>query len=186
MTSGIVTTRHVAVAARPSMLVAAYGIEAGEALAELANRVGISPNGPDPTRRIVESYVYVDEHNQPLYAVDRWEPKDFRNAAATATEGGSGPHEGRAASPLSAARRTHGRRRRRRHDLRGQGERDVHAVEAVGEVGTTNAGGAGKWREEYSRCLVGAQLVVVVADADAAGRKHAAEVAATLHAAGSR
>jgi 5S rRNA maturation endonuclease (ribonuclease M5) len=60
-----------------------------------------------------------------------------------------------------------------------EGERDVHALEAVGEVATCNAMGAGKWRPEYARYLRGAQ-VVIVADRDEPGRRHAAQVAASL------
>jgi hypothetical protein len=37
--------------------------------------------------------------------------------------------------------------------------------------------GAGKWRDEYAQMLRGAGRVVVVADDDAPGREHAAQVA---------
>ena len=51
--------------------------------------------------------------------------------------------------------------------------------DAVGLVATCNAGGAGKWREEYSDCLRG-KRVAVLADADDPGRKHAQQVAMSL------
>ena len=44
---------------------------------------------------------------------------------------------------------------------------------------TTNPGGAGKWRDEYSECFSGAD-VVVIPDNDDAGRNHAAQVAHSL------
>jgi len=60
-----------------------------------------------------------------------------------------------------------------------EGEKDVHAVERAGGVATCNPMGAGKWRAEYSDFLAGAS-VVVISDADRAGREHAGEVAASL------
>jgi Protein of unknown function (DUF3987)/Toprim-like len=60
-----------------------------------------------------------------------------------------------------------------------EGEKDVHALEAAGVTATCNPMGAGKWRPEYADTLAGAS-VVIVADRDEAGRKHAAEVAASL------
>ena len=60
-----------------------------------------------------------------------------------------------------------------------EGEKDVHALEAVGEVATCNPGGAGKWTSAYSDVLRGAK-VIVVADRDEPGRKHAREVVGSL------
>lgn len=66
-----------------------------------------------------------------------------------------------------------------------EGEKDVAACEAQGLTATTNPGGAGKWRTEYSRTLGGAD-VTIVADKDAAGRKHAEQVCRSLIAVGVR
>jgi putative DNA primase/helicase len=60
-----------------------------------------------------------------------------------------------------------------------EGEKDVHALERLGLVGTCNPGGAGKWLDSYSELLTGAS-VVVVADQDDAGRLHGHTVAASL------
>ena len=60
-----------------------------------------------------------------------------------------------------------------------EGEKDVHAIEAAGAVATCNPMGAGKWRDEYSAALAGAH-VIIVADDDEPGRKHAAAVHAAL------
>jgi 5S rRNA maturation endonuclease (ribonuclease M5) len=60
-----------------------------------------------------------------------------------------------------------------------EGEKDVEALERAGVTATCNPGGAGKWRSEYSEVLNGA-AVVIVADGDEPGRRHAAEVAAVL------
>src|SRR5215469_2810237 len=56
-----------------------------------------------------------------------------------------------------------------------EGEKDVHALERAGAVATTSPGGAGSWRDEYDSYFAGAD-VVIIADADEPGRKHAADV----------
>jgi AAA domain-containing protein len=59
-----------------------------------------------------------------------------------------------------------------------EGEKDADAINALGLCATTNVFGAGKWAEQYSEALRGAE-VVVIADRDDVGRKHAREVAAS-------
>jgi len=60
-----------------------------------------------------------------------------------------------------------------------EGEKDVHALEARGQVATCNPGGAGKFRPEYAEALRDA-TVIVVADKDGPGQQHARQVAAIL------
>lgn len=60
-----------------------------------------------------------------------------------------------------------------------EGEKDVHTLERYQLVGTCNPGGAGKWREEFSEHLRDAD-VVIIADKDEPGQKHARLVAASL------
>jgi hypothetical protein len=60
-----------------------------------------------------------------------------------------------------------------------EGEKDVDAIFAAGGVATCNPMGAGKWRDEYSENLRGAR-VVVVADRDKPGQKHARDVKRSL------
>ena len=61
-----------------------------------------------------------------------------------------------------------------------EGEKDVHALERAGAVATCNPGGEGTgWRADYDGYFTGGQ-VVIIADKDAAGRKHAANVASHL------
>ena len=127
---------------------------------------------------VVAEYPYVDEQGEILYVVERLFPKSFRQKRP---DGQGGwvyrlndvrriPY--RLPNVLAAA-------------ARGdtvyvvEGEKDVAAIERVGSTATTNSGGAGKWRSDYSKHLSGAQ-VVVVADADDAGRKHARQVAASV------
>jgi hypothetical protein len=60
-----------------------------------------------------------------------------------------------------------------------EGEKDVHALVALGLVATTNPGGAGKWRAEYGDALRG-RHVIVAGDNDDRGRSHVAQVVAAL------
>lgn len=63
-----------------------------------------------------------------------------------------------------------------------EGEKDVHALEAVGLVATCNPGGAGKWStvEELARTVLAGRTVIIVADKDVVGRKHAHQIRASL------
>jgi hypothetical protein len=61
-----------------------------------------------------------------------------------------------------------------------EGEKDVHTLEEMGFTATCNPGGAGKWRDAYSRALKGAH-VVILADNDPAGRDHAREVSRSTY-----
>lgn len=56
-----------------------------------------------------------------------------------------------------------------------EGERDVHTLESLRFTATTNAGGASKWSEEYTKVL-NQGAVIILPDADAPGLKHAQSV----------
>lgn len=60
-----------------------------------------------------------------------------------------------------------------------EGEKDVDALRELELVATTNAGGAGKWREEYNEHLRG-RNVVILPDNDGTGQEHAESVARSL------
>ncbi|MFJ2407042.1 hypothetical protein ACIOUE_37745 [Streptomyces xanthochromogenes] len=66
-----------------------------------------------------------------------------------------------------------------------EGEKDVAALEGAGVTATCNPGGAAsvnrptKWRDEHTKALVGAR-VIIVADRDEAGYKHAMAVGTAL------
>lgn len=69
-----------------------------------------------------------------------------------------------------------------------EGEKDVHALESYGYVATTNPGGAGgpnqaKWLPAHTESLKGAR-VIIIADNDEPGIRHAFAVAAELKIAG--
>lgn len=62
-----------------------------------------------------------------------------------------------------------------------EGEKCVDALKRVGLIATTNSGGAGKWKPEYSNFLKGASAVIVCADNDTVGLDHARNVALHTH-----
>ncbi|MCL4466853.1 MAG: hypothetical protein M1401_18665 [Chloroflexi bacterium] len=61
-----------------------------------------------------------------------------------------------------------------------EGEKDADNLARLGEVATTNAMGAGKWREDYNQHFAG-RHVVILPDNDQAGRDHARQVAENLY-----
>ena len=67
-----------------------------------------------------------------------------------------------------------------------EGEKDVGTATSLGVLATTNADGAGKWRVEDARTLIGlgVKKVVVCPDNDGAGFEHGVAVAQSLQGAG--
>jgi hypothetical protein len=61
-----------------------------------------------------------------------------------------------------------------------EGEKDADQLGAVGLLATTNPMGALKWREAYSETLAG-RSCFIIPDNDQDGRKHAQQVAQSLH-----
>ncbi len=61
-----------------------------------------------------------------------------------------------------------------------EGEKDADRLTKHGLLATTNLGGAGKWRAEYTRALANRD-VVILPDNDVPGRAHAQTVAQALH-----
>ncbi|MDP9359798.1 MAG: hypothetical protein M3R02_31845 [Chloroflexota bacterium] len=55
----------------------------------------------------------------------------------------------------------------------------MDALHSHGFVATCNAGGAGKWRDEFARWFRGRDIVVLPDD-DEPGRRHAEQVARSL------
>jgi 5S rRNA maturation endonuclease (ribonuclease M5) len=147
----------------------AIATELGGSLAHLFDDNG---NGHSDEEAV---YRYLDEEGKPLFEVVRFEGKRFAQRLPDGTWG------------LNGARRVLYRLPRVLEAVRKgeriyvvEGEKDVHTLERIDVVATTNPGGAGKWRDEYSKLLRGA-TVTVLADRDESGRDHARGVAESLH-----
>lgn len=128
---------------------------------------------PDNAR----TWDYRDEHGTLLYRVIRSEPKRFKQQAADGSWSIKGvrrvPYrlpELLAADPQATVYIV-------------EGEKDADRLAALGLVATTNSGGAGEWKPEFSDHLKG-RRVCILPDNDDAGRNHAAQVANTLVARG--
>ena len=124
-------------------------------------------------RHIVHGYDYRDEDGGLLYQVTRYEPKGFRQRRPK--EGGwiwnmkdvqrvlYRLPELRAADPKEPVFVT-------------EGEKDADRLADLGLVATTNVGGAGKWRTEYTEELQD-RVLVLLEDNDAAGHGHVQKIA---------
>jgi hypothetical protein len=129
--------------------------------------------------RIVATYDYQDANGKLLFQVCRLEPKDFRQRRPDGKGGWTWKTKGmekvlfRLPEILRAV--AGGKR-----IFLCEGEKDVQAMVQRGLDATCNPGGAEKWQDNWSETLRGAD-VVIVADKDEAGRKHAQLVASKLH-----
>ena len=136
------------------------------------------PRPRTTTKRIAATYDYVDAAGVLQYQVVRYDPKDFRQRRPNGNGGWTWNLKGidRVLYRLPT--------------LRDQslvfiveGERDADRLQSLALPATTNAGGAGKWIEPYTRQLqmAGVTHVVIIPDADAPGRAHAQAVATSCH-----
>jgi hypothetical protein len=156
---------------------------AGGGFVDLAKLLGVwverAPARMSPARgsrrEIVATYDYVDEAGVLLLQVVRYRPKDFRVRRPDG-EGGWISNAGEVRDvlfnlPDVVAVASLGWR-----VYVVEGEKDALAVNDLGLCATTNRGGAGKFRAHHAEPLAGAD-VVILADRDEPGRRHAAEVA---------
>lgn len=158
----------------------AVAAAAGLTLADLMPQAAENRRRNDGPGRVVARYVYTDEAGAELFQCRRYEPKSFR-------QGHSGP-DGRWIPNLDGVRRVLYRLPQVGDAVESgatvfivEGEKDADNLVAAGLVATTSPMGAGKWRPEYGDSLQGAVAVVIIADKDEPGRRHAARVAASLH-----
>lgn len=130
-----------------------------------------------PKSEIVAAYDYRDEDGELLYQAVRMVPKDFRQRKPK--PGGGWEHkvgdvrkvlyrlpELIAAKPTEIV-------------FICEGEKDCDNLKKLGMLATTNVGGAGKWKPEYTAILKG-RRVCILPDNDVPGAEHANKVAAEL------
>ncbi len=139
------------------------------------DRLVTGTNGP----RIAATYDYTDESGVVLFQVVRYHPKDFRQRRPDGRGGWTWRLDDvrrvlyrlpEVVAAVAAGRLV----------WVVEGEKDADALAALpGMVATTGPAGAAKWRPEYAETLRGAD-VVVVADRDEAGRRHAEQVVSSL------
>lgn len=138
----------------------------------LAQQLGLSlpTNGNgQPTRRIVTTYDYRDEHNELLYQVVRYEPKDFRQRRPNGKGGFTWDLNGvRAVVYRLPDLPGHAR------VYDGEGEKNADRLWDEGLAATCNSGGAGKWTEAHAQQVnaSGVQEMILLPNNDEAGRAH--------------
>ena len=158
------------------------GCHVGEIVAELGLGMGDLFPGSERSgkacKKIAATYDYQDADGQLLFQAVRYEPKGFSQRRPAG--------RGRWTWDLKGVKRVLYRLPEVLEAVGSggtvflcEGEKDADRLRAVGLVATTNPMGAEKWRGSYSEVLREAN-VVILADNDAAGRRHAAEVAASL------
>jgi hypothetical protein len=171
------------------LIIRERGGDRAEALRWLNHRFGASYcDGMDFTKingathrqssQIVDTYDYADELGTTAFQVVRFEPKDFRQRRSDGKGGLIWNLEGvrrvlyRLPELIEAVANDH-------IVFVVEGEKDVDNLRKLNIVATTCPGGANKWRPEYNQFFARAD-VIVIADADEPGRKHAKSVATQL------
>ena len=128
---------------------------------------------PPQSRRIVAEYNYTDEAGELLYQVVRTHPKGFFQRHP---DGSGGWINKRSERQVLY---------RLREVIEApivfivEGEKDCEVLRDHGFVATTNSGGAGKWREEFSRYFQDKE-VLILPDADPPGWRHALDIARSI------
>ncbi|HVT17865.1 MAG TPA: AAA family ATPase [Thermoanaerobaculia bacterium] len=152
--------------------------KAGGGWRDLAARLGLEEGPAGAGGEVVATYPYRDAAGRTVYEVVRKQPKAFACRRPDGAGGWIWDLAGvervlyRLPETLAAVARGE-------TVFLTEGEKDAEVVAALGLAATTHCGGAGKWRREYAEALRGA-AVVVLPDNDEAGRRHAAQVAASL------
>ena len=131
-----------------------------------------------PPRRIVAVYPYVNEGGELLFEVVRFDPKDFRQRRPDGNGGYIWNLDGvrrvlyRLLQIIEAGSES--------FIFIVEGEKDADRLVSVGLVATTCPMGAGKWAL-VDDTVLHRRHVVIIPDHDEAGRKHAQQVANSLH-----
>ena len=119
------------------------------------------PNGHgDKLGKAIAEYSYMDEAGELLFQVVRFDPKTFRQRRPdghghwTWNVTGVRMVPYRLPELLEAIASEH-------PVVIVEGEKDVRTAVQLGLVATTNAGGAGKWRDEYDQYFTDADVIIV-------------------------
>jgi hypothetical protein len=154
--------------------------QAGCTFKEIVTAVGMKqsqffiPKEKTPTKKIVATYRYEDKDGGHVMDVVRFKPKGFRPKRPDGkwTLDGVTRVPYRLPQMLEAIKIG-------KDILILEGEKDCENAEKFGLVATTFAGGAGKWRKEYSEWFQDAK-VICLPDHDDAGRKGMHHIASEI------
>lgn len=130
----------------------------------------LMPEEGRTSKRIDATYDYTDENGVLLFQVVRYFPKEFRQRQPDGKGDWLWKMEGVRRVLFRLPQVLEAKANGETIYLT-EGEKDALALVKLGLAATTHAGGAGKWREEYTKTLTDCH-VVMVPDQDEAGRKH--------------
>lgn len=167
------TLLHCHAGCTPEAVAGAAGLALADLFADAPSGTGIG------IPFLVAEYDYTDEAGNLLYQVLRYAPKDFRQRRPAGA--------GRFVWSLGDVRRVPYRLAEVLQAVQTgrlvfivEGEKDADRLRACGLVATCNSGGAGaRWADDLTEYFRDARLVILP-DNDAAGHKHALEVATKL------
>ena len=154
--------------------------QAGCNFKEIVTAVGMkqsqffTPKEKPPSKKPVATYRYEDKDGGHVMDVVRFEPKDFRPRRPD----GELSLKGITRVPYRLPQLLSGIKEGREIIIL-EGEKDCDNAKSLGLVATTFAGGAGKWREEYSKWFQEAK-VICIPDNDPAGHKGMHDIASNL------
>jgi hypothetical protein len=134
-------------------------------------------NGHKPSREIVEVYDYQNAARELVSQTIRYSPKGFSQRRPNGNGGYIYNLHGVELVPYRLPELLAADPSLPVFIL--EGEKDVDAILERGGIATCNPMGAGKWRKDYSKYLVGRHCVVLP-DNDDAGKKHGTDVAVSL------
>ncbi len=130
-------------------------------------------------KQISETYDYAGEDGKLIFQTVRYVPKDFRQRRPDGRGGWIWNLKG-IKTILYRLPQVIGAVKDGEPVYVVEGEKDATRLHTVGLCGTTAPLGAGKWRESYNDYFKSSD-VVIIPDSDEPGRKHAGEIAQSLH-----
>jgi putative DNA primase/helicase len=148
------------------------GVQHGQELSQIGR------NASGRIGKMVLTYPYRDARRKLLYEVVRFDPKGFAQRRPDGTGGYEWGLDGVERVPYRLPELLAANHDETVHVP--EGEKDVNLLAKLGLVATTNPGGVGNWRDEYTDALKG-RPVAILQDNDEAGRKHAEKVARSLY-----
>jgi 5S rRNA maturation endonuclease (ribonuclease M5) len=163
----------------PDSVMSALGLKLSDLFAGKPVRVTVAPQ-PEP--KVVATYDYHDADGQLVFQAVRQKPKSFRQRRPDPQNPGEWIWN------MHGVQRVLFRLPQLLEEIKAgsptiicEGEKDVLALVERHFSATCNAGGAGKWEEAYTQSLAGDTDIIIIADKDEPGRKHAQLVASALH-----
>ncbi len=133
-----------------------------------------------PLGKIVIAYPYEQKDGSLYYEHVRYQPKTFRFRHPDTRGGYINNMDGIDHILYRLPNLVHGIAEGKSVYI-AEGERDVDNIRGLNLVATCNDCGAGKWEDRYSDELKGAPQAIIISDKDEPGRKHASEVALSVH-----